>query len=106
MDMTWITPRIAVGGGIWNAENMAEVARAGITHVIDMQIEFDDTELAAPYGIEVLWTRRTWWQAVHSLCRRRAPRAHDDAGLAVLHGMGTGQGVGTDRGETSGGGFS
>ena len=55
MDMTWITPRIAVGGGIWNAENMAEVARAGITHVIDMQIEFDDTELAAPYGIEVLW---------------------------------------------------
>ena len=55
MDMTWITPRIAVGGGIWNAENMAEVARAGITHVIDMQIEFDDTALAAPYGIEVLW---------------------------------------------------
>jgi protein-tyrosine phosphatase len=55
MDMTWITPRIAVGGGIWNAENMAEVARAGITHVIDMQIEFDDTALAGPYGIEVLW---------------------------------------------------
>jgi protein-tyrosine phosphatase len=55
MDMTWITPRIALGGGIWNAENMAEVARAGITHVIDMQIEFDDTALAAPYGIEVLW---------------------------------------------------
>jgi protein-tyrosine phosphatase len=55
MDMTWITPRISVGGGIWNAEDMAEVARAGITHVIDMQIEFDDTELAKPYGIEVLW---------------------------------------------------
>jgi protein-tyrosine phosphatase len=55
MDMTWITPRIAVGGGIWNAENMAEVARAGVTHVIDMQIEFDDTALARPHGIEVLW---------------------------------------------------
>ncbi len=55
MDMTWITPRIAVGGGIWNAENMAQVAGAGITHVIDMQIEFDDTALAKPQGIEVLW---------------------------------------------------
>ena len=55
MDMTWVTNRIAVGGGIWNAENMAAVARAGVTHIIDMQIEFDDTELAEPYGIEVLW---------------------------------------------------
>jgi protein-tyrosine phosphatase len=55
MDMTWITPRIAVGGGIWNAENMAEVARAGVTHVIDMQIEFDDTALAKRHRIEVLW---------------------------------------------------
>jgi len=55
MDITWITDRIAVGGGIWNADNMAEVAKAGITHVIDMQIEFDDTPLAEPYGIRVLW---------------------------------------------------
>lgn len=55
MDMTWITSRIALGGGIWNPENMAAVARAGITHIIDMQIEFDDTPLAAPYAIEVLW---------------------------------------------------
>jgi len=55
MDMTWVTGRIAVGGGIWTASNMAEVARAGVTHVIDMQIEFDDTVLAEPYGIEVLW---------------------------------------------------
>jgi len=55
MDMTWVTGRIAVGGGIWSAENMAEVARAGITHIIDMQIEFDDTLLAKPHGIKVLW---------------------------------------------------
>jgi protein-tyrosine phosphatase len=55
MDMTWITGRLALGGGIWNPENMAAVARAGITHVLDMQIEFDDTPLARPYGIEVLW---------------------------------------------------
>lgn len=55
MDITWLTDRIGVGGGIWTAENMAKVAREGITHIIDMQIEFDDTELARPYGIEVLW---------------------------------------------------
>ena len=55
MDMTWVTDRIAVGGGIWSAESMQEVARAGITHVLDMQIEFDDTQLARPFGIEVLW---------------------------------------------------
>ena len=55
MDITWVTDRIAVGGGIWNAENMAAVSRAGITHIIDMQIEFDDTPLAAPHGIAVCW---------------------------------------------------
>jgi protein-tyrosine phosphatase len=55
MDMTWITSRIALGGGIWNPENMAAVARAGVTHIIDMQIEFDDTVLAQPHAIEVLW---------------------------------------------------
>jgi protein-tyrosine phosphatase len=55
MDMTWVTGRIAVGGGIWHAENMATVARAGVTHIIDMQIEFDDTALAEPFGVEVLW---------------------------------------------------
>jgi protein-tyrosine phosphatase len=55
MDMTWLTDRIAVGGGIWTSENMAKVARAGITHVIDMQIEFDDTPLGVEHGIEVLW---------------------------------------------------
>jgi protein-tyrosine phosphatase len=55
MDMTWITDRLAVGGGIWTATHMADVARADVTHILDMQIEFDDTALAAPYGIRVLW---------------------------------------------------
>lgn len=53
--MTWVTDRIAVGGGIWTDEKMIEVVRAGVTHVIDMQIEFDDTSLAEPYGVKVLW---------------------------------------------------
>lgn len=55
MDMTWVTDRIALGGGIWNARNMAEVAQSGITHVIDMQIEFDDTPLGDAAGVRVLW---------------------------------------------------
>ena len=55
MDMTWVTGRIAVGGGIWTADNMAAVAEAGVTHIIDMQIEFDDTKLAEPYAVAVLW---------------------------------------------------
>ena len=55
MDITWLTDRIAVGGGIWNADNMAEVARAGVTHIIDMQIEFDDTPLADGHGVAVCW---------------------------------------------------
>ncbi len=46
---------MAVGGGIWVDENMAKIAKAGITHIIDMQIEFNDTPLARPYGIEVCW---------------------------------------------------
>ncbi len=55
MDMTWVTGRVAVGGGIWTADNMAAVAQSGVTHIIDMQIEFDDTRLAEPHSIEVLW---------------------------------------------------
>ncbi|MGA8069190.1 MAG: dual specificity protein phosphatase [Terriglobales bacterium] len=53
--MTWVTERVALGGGIWNARNMEELAQTGITHVLNMQIEFDDRTLAEPYGVRVLW---------------------------------------------------
>jgi hypothetical protein len=55
MDVTWVTERIALGGGIWNAKNMEELARSGVTHVLDMQIEFDDTPLGEICGVRVLW---------------------------------------------------
>ncbi len=55
MDMTWVTERVALGGGIWNARNMEELAQAGVTHVLNMQVEFDDRPLAEPHGIQVLW---------------------------------------------------
>jgi protein-tyrosine phosphatase len=55
MDMTWVTDRIAVGGGIWNEENLKELLRHDVTHIIDMQIEFDDRPLAEPYPVKVLF---------------------------------------------------
>ena len=55
MDITWVTDRVAVGGGIWVSEKMAELVRQGVTHVIDMQIEFDDRPLGREFGVEVLW---------------------------------------------------
>ncbi len=55
MDMTWITERVALGGGIWNTRNMEELAQAGVTHVLNMQVEFDDQPLAETHGIRVLW---------------------------------------------------
>jgi protein-tyrosine phosphatase len=55
MDITWVTDRVALGGGIWNPQNMAELAQTGVTHVVNMQIEFDDRPLAEPYGVQVLW---------------------------------------------------
>lgn len=55
MDMSWVTERVALGGGIWNARNMEELAQAGVTHVLNMQVEFDDRPLAERYGIRVLW---------------------------------------------------
>src|SRR5437667_11832949 len=35
---------------------MATVVRAGVRHILEMQIEFDDTALAAPHNIIVQWT--------------------------------------------------
>ena len=34
---------------------MEELAQAGVTHVINMQLEFDDRPLAGAYGVQVLW---------------------------------------------------
>ena len=34
---------------------MHDVVQAGVTHIINMQIEFDDRPLAEPLGIRVLW---------------------------------------------------
>ena len=53
MDMTWVTDRVAVGGGIWYEENMADLVRMGVTHIINMQIEFDDRPLAQDHPVTI-----------------------------------------------------
>ncbi|MFQ5818233.1 MAG: hypothetical protein ACE5H2_09820 [Terriglobia bacterium] len=45
VDISWITACLAVGGGLWRRENLAEVARAGVTHIINTQIEFSERAL-------------------------------------------------------------
>jgi hypothetical protein len=54
LDIDWVTDRIAVGGWVETDEKMRAAANCGITHIIDMTWECDDTPLAKPYGIEVL----------------------------------------------------
>ena len=53
VDANWITDRIALGGWIETPEKMQDVAQSGITHILSMAWEFDETELAEPYGIKV-----------------------------------------------------
>jgi protein-tyrosine phosphatase len=55
MDLSWVTDRIAVGGGIWTESKMHDVVRSGVTHIINMQIEFDDRPIAELYDVKVLW---------------------------------------------------
>lgn len=55
MDISWVTERIGLGGGIWNSRNMDELVQAGITHVVNMQQEFDDRPLGLVCGVNVLW---------------------------------------------------
>src|SRR5947209_516991 len=55
MDITWVTDRIGVGGGIWNESKMIELVDQGVTHVINMQLEFDDRHLGIPHDVDVLW---------------------------------------------------
>ena len=55
VDYQFVTERLAIGGTIGTAENMRELSQAGITHVVNMQKEFDDSLLTDGTGIEILW---------------------------------------------------
>ena len=55
VDYQFVTERLAVGGAIDTVENMRELAQAGITHVVNMQEEIDDSMISDGTGIQVLW---------------------------------------------------
>jgi protein-tyrosine phosphatase len=54
LDLNWVSDRIALGGWLETEEKMRAVARLGITHIINMAWEHDDTPEASKYGIQVL----------------------------------------------------
>jgi protein-tyrosine phosphatase len=54
VDYQFVTDRLAVGGSIGTAENMRAIAQAGITHVVNMQVEFDDRAISDGTGVRVL----------------------------------------------------
>lgn len=55
IDYQFVTDRLAIGGAIRSIENMRKIASAGITHVVDLQLEFDDRTIVGETGVEVLW---------------------------------------------------
>lgn len=57
LDLDFITDRLAVGGAIFTRENFEALIRAGITHIINTQMEFDDSSLRRSLDHEprILW---------------------------------------------------
>ena len=55
MDFQFVTDRLALGSSVRTSEQMREIAQAGLTHVVNMQIEFDNRLLSDGTGIRVLW---------------------------------------------------
>ena len=56
-DYDFVTDRLAVGGSIFTRENFEALMRAGFTHIINTQIEFDDQILCRGTDHEpaILW---------------------------------------------------
>ena len=54
VDYQFVTERLAIGGAIYTQENMRALATAGITHVVNLQHEFDDQSLSDGTGVQVL----------------------------------------------------
>ena len=69
LNMSWVSKHLAVGGRI-RPEDIAAVARAGITHVVDTRSEYrDDEQALAKEHIELLYlpTRDTQAMSVEQL---------------------------------------
>ena len=55
VECKWVTPYLALGGMIGTGANMQHLRACGITHVLDLQAEFDDSLLGVETGVTVLW---------------------------------------------------
>lgn len=55
LDYNWVTDRLAVGGAVWNAGNMRKLATAGVTHMVSLQANLNDSEIVGDTGIRVCW---------------------------------------------------
>ena len=49
MNFSFVTTRLATGSGITVDSDIQNLVKAGITHIIDVRIEFDDSSLLANY---------------------------------------------------------
>ena len=78
MDMTWITSRLALGGGIWNAQTMAEVARARGSGPLDHLAGFEALQ-------EIVASRPEDHGARMALAVAYAEEGHIDHSLNEYH---------------------
>jgi hypothetical protein len=68
-DFTFVTSRLATGGGIVTPGDVQAIIAAGITHVIDTRIEFNDAPLFEGTTVHYLWNgtsddghiKEPWW---------------------------------------------
>lgn len=54
-DFTLITSRMATGGGIVTVDDVKAIQEAGISHVVDCRIEFDDSKLFEGTAVDYYW---------------------------------------------------
>jgi hypothetical protein len=57
VELKWVTPQLAIGTMIGSLRNMRILANAGITHVINLQDDFDDATIVGDTGVQVYWLR-------------------------------------------------
>ena len=55
MDISFLDHQIAVGEGIWSEERLAWLLRQGVTHILNLQNEFDDRSLMQAAGLTIRW---------------------------------------------------
>jgi protein-tyrosine phosphatase len=89
LNMSWVTTNLAVGGRI-RPEDIAAVARVGITHVIDTRSEHsDDAQALAKEHIQLLYlpTRDTYPLNIEQMMEgaQWANQAMEQGGRVLIH---------------------